>query len=134
MLLASACAYRPALSDIDLGLILECARVRYRRSLQAEPLFKRALAIAEKALEPDHSLVATSVNNLATLYYAQGQYVQAESLLKRALAIDEKALGPNHPDVARDRNNLAALYRATKRGKEAETLERRTARIRAIQR
>ncbi len=74
------------------------------------------------------------MNNLATLYYAQGQYVQAESLLKRALAIDEKALDPNHPDVARDRNNLAALYRARKRGKEAETLERRTARIRAIQR
>ena len=32
---------------------------------QAEPLYKRALAIAEKALGPDHPLVATNLNNLA---------------------------------------------------------------------
>ena len=41
------------------------------------------------------------LNNLAALYYAQGQYAQAEPLYKRALAIWEKALGPDHPYVAR---------------------------------
>ena len=35
---------------------------------QAEPLFKRALVIREKALGPDHSDVAQSLNNLAALY------------------------------------------------------------------
>ncbi len=69
----------------------------------AEPLYKRALAIWEKALGPDHPAVATSLNNLGELYRAQGRYAQAEPLYKRALAIWEKALGPDHPSVATSR-------------------------------
>ena len=33
----------------------------------AEPLYKRALAVWQKALGPDHPLVAQSINNLADL-------------------------------------------------------------------
>jgi tetratricopeptide (TPR) repeat protein len=78
--------------------------------------------------------VATSLNNLAALYRAQGQYAQAEPLFKRSLAIREKALGPDHPDVATSLNNLAALFRKTGREKEAEALEKRAAAIQAIKR
>ena len=81
------------------------------RYAEAEPLYKRALAIDEKALGPDHPDVATALNNLAGLYDDQGRYAEAEPLYKRALAIREKALGPDHPDVAASLNNLAALYR-----------------------
>ena len=56
---------------------------------QAEPLYKRSLAIW-KALGPDHPDVATSLNNLAVLYDTQGQYAQAEPLYKRALAIGRR--------------------------------------------
>ena len=59
---------------------------------QAEPLYKRALAIIQKALGPTHPDVATGLNNLALLYATQGPYAQAEPLYKRALAIREKAL------------------------------------------
>jgi tetratricopeptide (TPR) repeat protein len=55
--------------------------------------------------------VAASLNNLAELYRAQGQYAQAEPLYKRSLAIVEKALGPDHPNVATSLNNLALLYK-----------------------
>ena len=72
------------------------------RYAEAEPLYKRALAIQEKALGPDHPDVATALNNLAVLYRHQGRYAEAEPLYKRALAIEEKALGPDHPDVASD--------------------------------
>jgi Tetratricopeptide repeat len=41
--------------------------------------------------------MATSLNNLAWLYYARPK---AEPLYRRALAICEKALGPEHPNVA----------------------------------
>ncbi len=64
---------------------------------QAEPLYRRALAIREKVLGPEHPAVATSLNNLAGLYYAQGKYTQAEPLFQRALAIREKTLGASHP-------------------------------------
>jgi tetratricopeptide (TPR) repeat protein len=65
------------------------------RYADAEPLYKRALAVWEKALGPDHPDVATALNNLAQLYKDQGSYEDAEPLYKRALAIREKALGPN---------------------------------------
>jgi hypothetical protein len=39
---------------------------------------KRALAIDEKALGPEHSGVATDLNNLAMLYDAEGRYADAK--------------------------------------------------------
>ena len=78
----------------------------------AEPLYKRALAIREKALGPGHPGTARSLNNLATLYGNQGKYDLAEPLYKRALAIEEKALGPDHPSTVATRENLKALREA----------------------
>ena len=76
---------------------------------EAEPLYERSLAIDEKVLGPAHPDVATSLNNLAGLYQAQGKYAEAEPLYRRSLAIREKVLGPDHPDVAVSLNNLASL-------------------------
>ena len=90
------------------------------RYADAEPLYKRAIALNEKALGPDHPDVASSLNNLAALYQAQGRYAEAEPLYERSLAIQEKALGPDHPDVARSLNNLAALYESQGRYADAE--------------
>jgi formylglycine-generating enzyme required for sulfatase activity len=97
---------------------------------QAEPLYKRSLAIWEKALGPNHPNVAESLNNLAVLYKTQGRYAQAEPLLRRSVAIQEKALGLDHPSLTKSLENLAALCRATNRTKEAEVLEKRAAAIR----
>ena len=68
---------------------------------KAEPLLGRALAIKEKALGPEHPDTATSLNNLAGLYWLMGDYAKAEPLLQRALAIREKAVGAEHPDTAK---------------------------------
>ena len=100
------------------------------RYAEAEPLYKRSLAIREKALGPDHPDVAASLNNLALLYDQQGRHVDAEPLYKKALAIWEKALGPDHPDVATALNNLALLYDAQGRYADAEPLYRRSLVIR----
>jgi CHAT domain-containing protein/Tfp pilus assembly protein PilF len=95
------------------------------RYSDAEPLYKRVLAIHEKALGPDHPDVATSLNNLAAVYNSQGRYADAEPLLKRSLAIREKVLGPDHPDVATSLNNLAFLYKSKGRYADAEPLYKR---------
>lgn len=63
---------------------------------KAEPLLRRALAIREKALGPDHPDTATSLNNLALLYQYVGDYAKAEPLLQRALAIYRKRCGASH--------------------------------------
>ena len=107
-----------------------CCTSAQGRYAEAEPLYKRALAIREKALGPDHPDVGTSLNNLAGLYRAQGRYAEAEPLYKRGLAITEKALGPDHPDVGTSLNNLAVLYQRQGRYAEAEPLYKRGLAIR----
>ena len=57
----------------------------------AEPLYKRALAIFEKALGPDHPNLATSLENYAALLKATQRTAEAEPLLKRAEAIRKAA-------------------------------------------
>ena len=69
------------------------------RDAEAGPLYRRSIAIFEKALGLEHPSVGTSLNNLAELYRDQGRYDEAEPLYKRSLAIREKALGPEHPSV-----------------------------------
>jgi len=92
---------------------------------EAEPLMRRALAIDEASLGPDHPDVALDLNNLAQLLKDTNRLTEAEPLMRRALAIDETNLGPDHPDVALDLNNLAQLLMDTNRLTEAEPLMRR---------
>jgi hypothetical protein len=95
------------------------------RFAEAEPLYRRALAIDEKSFGQDHPDVAIDLNNLATLLKATNRLSEAEPLMRRALAIDEKSFGQDHPDVAIRLNNLAQLLQATNRLSEAEPLMRR---------
>jgi CHAT domain-containing protein/Tfp pilus assembly protein PilF len=95
------------------------------RDSDAEPLFKRALAIMEKSVGLDSVAIAPELNNLAALYQRQGRYAEAEPLFKRALALCEKSLLPSHPDVGRSLNNLATLYEKQDRHADSEPLFRR---------
>ena len=56
-----------------------------------------------------HPDTATSLNNLAVLLEAQGDYAAAKPLYEQALAIHKAALGERHPDTANSLNNLAVL-------------------------
>jgi tetratricopeptide (TPR) repeat protein len=78
----------------------------------ARSLYKRALAIDEKALGDEHPNTATDLNNLALLLQDQGELAEARPLCERALAIRQKALGREHPDTAQSLNNLATLLKA----------------------
>ena len=63
------------------ALGLASVYVRQGRFTDAESLFKRALAIYEKALGPDHPWIANCLVGLATIYTRQGRYHEAELLL-----------------------------------------------------
>ena len=97
---------------------------------QAEPLLEEALAIREKALGPNHSGVAQSLNNLGHLYERQGRYDEAEPVIQRSVSIREETLGPNHPDVAQSLNNLGGIYERQGRYDEAEHVIQRSVAIR----
>ncbi|MDA2916705.1 tetratricopeptide repeat protein, partial [Nitrospinae bacterium AH_259_B05_G02_I21] len=56
----------------------------------AEPLYKRALAIREKALGPDHPhhyLIVTTLKELGHLYEKMGREDEAKELFARAKRI-----------------------------------------------
>lgn len=93
--------------------------------LRAEPLYRRALTIAEKSYGPDHPIAAIHLNNLALLLRYTNRLTEAEPLFRSALAMGEKTLGPEHPQVAIRLNNLAGLLLVTDRQSEAEPLFRR---------
>ena len=86
---------------------------------------QEALRVAEAAFGPEDPRVATSLNDLALLYWVAGKFSQVEPLYQRALQIREKALGPNHLEVASSLNNLGMLYWAGGKRAEAESLLQR---------
>jgi tetratricopeptide (TPR) repeat protein len=105
----------------QLGLLLR-SKARY---VDAEPLYRRALAVAEVSYEPHHPNIAKGINNLAGLLRITNRPSEAEPLYRQALAIDQASYGSDHPEVATDLNNLAGLLRDTNRPSEAESLYRR---------
>jgi len=95
------------------------------RWAEAEPLYRRALAIDEASFGLKHPEVARDLNNLAQLLKATNRLAEAEPLMRLALAIDVASLGPEHPTVAIRLNNLARLLKDTNRLAEAEPFYRR---------
>jgi CHAT domain-containing protein len=73
-------------------------------------LYREALAIY-KAVGTGHPDYAVSLNNLAGVYQAMGDYARAEPLYREALAI-YKAVGTGHPNYAVSLNSLAGVYQA----------------------
>lgn len=71
-------------------------------------LLERALAIREEFAGTDHPDTAVSLNNLAHLLSAQGDFQGARSYYERALAINERVLGGDHLSTAMSLNNLGA--------------------------
>ena len=72
---------------------------------EAEPYFRRSLAIKEKSLGPDHPSVATGLNNLALLLWQMGRFDDAVSPFERAMEIRQNR-GENVDEMSSD---LAAL-------------------------
>lgn len=111
----------------DLGSLYH----QRRRYAKAEPLLKRALALARGSFPADHLNVAICLNNLAALHFARRRYAEAEPLYQQALAIRRKHLPPDHPDLLTTLENYLLLLRKQKRAEEADTVAARVADIRA---
>jgi len=76
---------------------------------QARESFERALGRDEAALGKEHPTVATDVNNLGGVLWAQGDLAGAKAAFERALRIGEATLGKEHPTVAIRVNNLGMV-------------------------
>jgi tetratricopeptide (TPR) repeat protein len=90
-----------------LGASLYQAQGRHQL---AEPLYKRSLAIREKAPLKENPDIVSTLHGLAYLYQTQGRHQLAEALYKRSLAILEKLQWKKHPLAAQSLQGLAQVY------------------------
>ena len=86
----------------------------------AESAYKRALALNEEALGPDHLRIALASDNLAQVYRFQKRFGEAEPLYTRAIKIAEKA-SPQGLDTANILEHFSYLKETL--GKLAEAVE-----------
>src|SRR5689334_15273116 len=63
------------------GTRVRVVEYRLEGVAEAEPLYRRALAIREKALGPEHPDVGSFLSNLAAHYRMTGRYAESEPLL-----------------------------------------------------
>jgi CHAT domain-containing protein/tetratricopeptide (TPR) repeat protein len=109
------------------------SRAQARFNLQAytetESLFRKALAIQERTLGPNHPATANTLNNLGTYLDRRGRTEEAEPLQRRALDILEKSLGTLHPDTAAMLTTLAVMLDRQGKLTEAEALYRKAVEV-----
>ena len=104
------------------------AQGRYR---EAAVHLRKAVALAERRLGPDHADVAMALNELAGCYTHLARFLEAGPLYQRALRILQRRLGPAHQDVATIYQNLGGLEHAAGNWARGEPFARRALRIRA---
>ena len=75
--------------------------------------YEKALAIRQNTLLPNHPLLATSYNNIATAYYSIGAYSKALLFYKKAQEIWQKPLPENHLSLASSYKSIAQVYENT---------------------
>jgi tetratricopeptide (TPR) repeat protein len=93
---------------------------RQKELILAQEYLEKAIVLQTKFQKLE--ALATSLNNLASLYYNQGKYSEAEPLYLDALAMRKRLFTGDHSDVATSLNNLALLYNSQGKYSEAESL------------
>jgi CHAT domain-containing protein len=103
------------LTVLQLGTLYQ----QLNRIEEAGQLAEQALDVVEKLLGPDHPVVASTLEAVASTRAYAGRYAEAEAMRKRALAINERAYGREHITVASSLQGLGHLYRLQDRFDEA---------------
>ncbi len=111
----------------QLGDLLE----REGRNPEAEQLFKRALELRERAVEPRQALRAAYLpyHRLVGLYRTEGRLGEMESTLRRVLELQEKMLGPQHAALVETLLALADVYKEEEKYADADPLYQRALEI-----
>jgi CHAT domain-containing protein len=110
-----------------------------QRAGEAERSYRHALRIRQNLYPQSrypqgHPDLATSLNNLASLYKAEGEYSKAKPLFARALKMTEAhypqtRYPEGHPELATNLNNLGFLHHAQGQYDKAEPLFARALRM-----
>ncbi|MEM6994142.1 MAG: serine/threonine-protein kinase [Myxococcota bacterium] len=70
---------------------------------------ERAYALRLEQLDPDHPLLARSLNALGNVHFGRAEYDEALIDYRAALELRQRVFGPSHPEVAGALNNVAIV-------------------------
>jgi tetratricopeptide (TPR) repeat protein len=124
---------QPALASWETLCKLAQAYRGQGKVADALALYRRALAISEDTLGPDHPQVGKVLMEQADLHCELKDYTVAEALYRRALAISEHTLGPEYgaqKDLALTCYNLGECLRLQSKPAEALAWSQRALQIR----
>jgi TonB family protein len=109
-LLAIARAKGEETADVAVALAgLAFVKRKLGDDASAEALYRDALRIREKVLEPNHMVTVATLEQLSETCAARGNLAEALALLQRAISTREVALGPGHATVQAARSRAAEL-------------------------
>ena len=81
-------------------------------SRKAEAAYKASLKIKKRELGKNHPSVATTMNNLASVHFAEGRYEKALKYYEKSVRIMIRHLGKEHLNVATVFNNIGDVHYA----------------------
>jgi hypothetical protein len=82
----------------------------------------QVIEIRKTVLGSKHPSTLTSIANVASTYWKQGQWNEAEKLEVQVLEIRKRVLGAEHPDTLTSMNNLARTWNSQRKLQVASTL------------
>lgn len=117
--------HEPIATQLEAAALFERAGSYLREQGQyaeAETLLRLSLTLREQHLSPDDLALASSLSNLAGLYFYQDRYQQAVALVEGAFAIRLQWLGTDHQETTESLKHLALLYLRQEQYEQAEPL------------
>ncbi|HEV7229331.1 tetratricopeptide repeat protein [Brevundimonas sp.] len=100
------------------------------RLVEAEGLYRDALASLERATEAGHPWRGWALNDLGLNLHKQGRHAEALELTTRAVDLRSVTEGPDAPPTLTSLNNLASILRALGRFQESADVQRRILAVR----
>jgi eukaryotic-like serine/threonine-protein kinase len=118
--------FRATLGEEDVNTLraehyVGTVHLNARRYKEAEAVYLRVLKARQRALDPDHPELLTTLRDLGFVYLEWGRTDAAEPLFDKALARSDK-LGPDHPITLELTSGRAGVLSKRKKYDEAEAL------------
>ena len=95
----------------------------YKRGkfVEAIEFAKKVIKVAEETFGTDNAYVISSLNNLALIYFQDGQYENAKLTYEKALIKSENLVGKTHPNIIKILEDIKKC--CEKMGNDAEVEE-----------
>ena len=99
------------------------------KTMEAIATAQEVIDVAEKTFGKNHAYYCASLENLALLYFSDGNSSKAAELYEKSFLVRENILGKNHPRLKEVLEKLEKCYEKMRADDKVETVKARMAGI-----